>query len=220
MSNIYLMLIDAVPDAIDWITYCRAHMLYEALPNCAGIYRSSDPPAPLKSAPEGWNLYVMCHGNADAIGGLAGSDLADLLHNIIPPNKLGFIHIQSCATGEKPASEFTTRLGQLGHKVIVKAPSASATFTDEIGFRVLDAGSYTPLLKSQYKALVGKYKKIGEDAVAAAGTGNLRNLCRSVYQATFIFWQKFSTLFKQCSMPTGSGWKAYETTSTGSKPIV
>lgn len=221
MSNIYLMFINATQNAVDWITYCRAHMLYEALPNCAGIYRMAQPPVKLKLAPEGWNLYVLCHGDKTTIGGLSGTILADRLSKVIPAKNLGFIHLQSCQTGGQPAEEFATRLGKLGHHVIVKAPAANATFTEEIGFRVLDVGSFTPQLKAEYNRLVSNHKQAGKRAAeSASGSGDLRCLCRNVYRATIPFWKEFSKLFKKCAMPTGAGWRAYETTPPkGSRPI-
>ncbi len=211
MSNIYLMFVDLNPHAVDWITYCRAHMLNEALPNCAGIYRLSQAPSQLRDAAEGWNLYILCHGDAATIGGLSGAELADALHPVIPVDKLGLIHLQSCKTGQRAAGDFAERLGQLGHHAIIKAPGANATFTEEVGFRVLDVGRFTPDLNRQYQSLLRAHENAGKRAVAGGGGGNLQGFCRTVFQATKPFWDGFSKLFKQCALPMGSGWRAYET---------
>jgi len=54
MSKIYIMLVDKKTNATDWITYCRAHMLFNALPNCAGIYSlNSQQPENLKNEAAG-----------------------------------------------------------------------------------------------------------------------------------------------------------------------
>ncbi|MCP4624025.1 MAG: hypothetical protein GY850_10890 [bacterium] len=216
------MFVDKKPYSVDWITYCRAHMLSDALPNCAGIFSLKNQlPTNLKKANEGWNLYLLCHGNERKIGGYPGKDLAEEMEPIIPATSKGFIHIQSCSTGAVPAEEFTKKLGVQRHNVIVKAPSKNATFTEEIGFRVLDTKKFNRNLETAYKILVAKHelngKKVSEGAIKAKN--DYKTVCKKTYDATKQFWSDFSELFKKCSLPTGAGWKGYQTTSAGCKSL-
>jgi hypothetical protein len=223
MSKIYIMFVDAQPGSVDWITYCRAAMLYHALPNCAGVFKLSSPPASLRTETDGWNLYLLAHGDDTAIGGLKGADLAAKLTGIIPATATGFIHVQSCKTGATPAKDFAEGLGKKGHKLFVKAPADNATFTEEVGFRVLDRGEWdkNPDNAKKYRELVNKYVTAGGQAAAKVpSSGDLLKGCDAVYSATQAFWPEFSKLFKNVSFPTGQGWKAYETIpGTGAKAI-
>lgn len=212
MAGIYIILVDEHETHVNWITYCRAHFLYQALPNCQGIFRLSDPPPSLANEEAGWNLYLLCHGDDAAIGGITGDNLAAKIQKVIPAKGLGFIHIQSCKTGNIPALKFAQKLGDLGHSVIVKAPSDNATFTEEIGFRVLDRGNFTKKISEEYSNLVSQYEPKGKAIVDKhkAG-GDLRLLCKKVYEITEPFWTDFSKLFNRCALQMGIGWKAYET---------
>ncbi len=209
MSNIYLMFVDTDAHSVDWITYSRAAMLHDCLPNCAGVFRLSDPPKALRNAPEGWVLYLLCHGNDTSIGGLTGTALAAKVSKVIPATGLGMIHVQSCATGKTPAEQFAVALGKAGHSVIVKAPVNNATFTDEIGFLVLEKA--TPKVMATYNTLRGTHEAAGAKAAATPPKGDLLKFCDTVHKATKQFWTDFSKLFKGIAFPTGQGWNAYET---------
>jgi hypothetical protein len=217
MSNIYLMFVDDNAHSVDWITYSRASMLHDCLPNCAGVFRLSDPPKALKTADEGWVLYLLCHGDDTEIGGFTGKALAEKVSKVIPADKLGMIHIQSCATGDKPAAAFAAALGKAGHQVIVKAPVNNATFTDEIGFLVLEKAP--PKVMKAYKDLRATHESAGSTAAASPPKGDLLKFCDNVHKATKQFWTDFSKLFKGIAFPTGQGWNAYQTEGKGAKKL-
>jgi len=165
---------------------------------------------------------LLCHGNEKSIGGYSGKELAKALIGIIPKiNEFGFIHIQSCSTGKQAAQEFTQKLGLEGYKVIVKAPESSTTFTEELGFRVLDTYSYTNAIKDKYETLLNNNAQRGIKALSDAikEGKDLKFTCKNTYKATKNFWREFCYLFKDCGLPTGSGWIGYETTQNGYSPI-
>lgn len=211
MAGIYIMLLDTKPGAIDWISYCRAHFLETTLPSSAGIYTLSAPPPGLKSEDEGWMVYMIVHGNTQQIGSVDGSALADMLSPHLPKT-FGVIHLQSCATGAAPAKALSDGLGARGHSLVVKAPSTNATFTPEIGFRVIDSARFDrptdmPIYTDIKKRLGGRAQRL---ATMSPG-GNLSGFCRGIAREAEDFWVEFTEFFMARSQPFGSGWKAYET---------
>lgn len=211
MGSIYIAI---VKGEADWITFASAHLLKDALPNCAGIYwfDPDNPKGFMTDTSEGWSLYLCGHGNEHVICGLSGETLAKKLGPHLP-NTLGMIFVQSCMTGQGPAQEFRDNLRN--KNIILKAPNESSTFTQGLGFRVLDPPTFTDSLKRQYRDLCKRYTPTGGDAGSLAKhkkSGNeISAQCKKMYTATAKFWPAFNRKFAGCFSATGMGWKELHT---------
>lgn len=207
MGSIYIAV---VKGEADWITFAGSHLLKDALPNCAGIYWF-DPDTPkgfMSDKSEGWSLYLCGHGNTKLICGQSGKSLAEKLGPHLP-HTTGMIFVKSCMTGQGPAQEFAKNLNN--KKIILKAPNQSSTFTQELGFRVLNPPAYTDDLKEKYRTLRATYAPPdGDKNSLAQGRTSGQEIsaeCKRIYTATAKFWPAFNKDFAGCFSATGMGWK-------------
>lgn len=211
MGQIYIAI---VKGEADWITFAGSHLLKDALPSCAGIFWF-DPDSPaefMSDKSEGWSLYMCGHGNSKVICGLRGKVLAEKIRPHLP-NTLGMLFVKSCMTGQGPADEFCKNL--LGKKIILKAPNESNTFTQELGFRVLNPPAFTPTLEKKYKELRAQYAFVEgtKDELASGKTTGqeISTDCKKMYDATASFWPAFNNAFAGCFSATGVGWSELST---------
>ena len=99
--------------------------------------------------------------------------------------------------------------------IILKAPNESSTFTQELGFRVLNPPAFTDALKTKYREMRARYTPKGgdKDSLAANKTSGqeISADCKSMYTATAKFWPAFNKEFAGCFSATGAGWKELHT---------